>query len=139
MPLAHAQPAVLALVIGTGIARHLTNNRTVTLAFYVVMVAALLAFAAEGYHEHRLCTRCAAATGGPATAARHHRWLRLHHWATQRFTYALILLGGPLVAFGLGLPHWAGYPVFAAWVLVALANLRHRPVQPWCPHCQGWS
>ncbi len=72
-------------------------------------------------------------------AQRHRRWLRLHHWATERVGYALILLIGPAVAAlaGPGAP-WIIYPAYAAWALVAYANLRHRPVEPWCPHCRRW-
>lgn len=86
-----------------------------------------------------MCLRCAAATGGPAAAQRHRRWLRVHHWAAERFGYPLVLLAAAVPHLGLGAPHWVTYyPVYALWALVAYANLRHRPVEPWCPHCRGW-
>ncbi len=138
--LAHAQLAALTAVIATDTARHLTDARAVALAHGAALGATVLAFFADHYHQHRLCPRCAAATpiDGPAAAKRHHRWLLLHHWAAERLGYPLILIAAAVAYFGLGVPHWVTfYPVYALWALVAYANLRHRPVEPWCPHC-GW-
>lgn len=101
--------------------------------------ATALAFFADHYHQHRLCPRCTAATplDGLATAKRHHRWLQLHHWAAERFGYPLILIAAAVAYLGLDTPRWV-YPVYALWALVAYANLRHRPVEPWCPQCRRW-
>lgn len=140
MLLAHAQPVALASAVGTDIARAVTDTPALTYTHGGTLTAAVLAFVADHYHQHRLCPRCAAATpeDGPAAAQRHPHWLRLHHWAGEQVGYALILLFTPIVALGLGLPRWVSYPVYVLWALVAYANLVHRPVEPWCPRCQGW-
>lgn len=141
MLLAHAQPAVLTAAITADTARNVTDAPALALAQGAAVGTTVLAFFADHYHQHRLCPRCAAAMPiDPATAVkRHHRWLRLHHWAAERLGYPLILIAAAVAYVGLGAPHWVTfYPLYALWALVAYANLRHRPVEPWCPQCFRW-
>lgn len=137
MALAHAQPAILVGLIATDVARQLVGSPVAPVAFGAALTLAVLAYACELWHQRALCARCAAATGGPVQAARRRWWLRLHHWATERFGYCLILVVAPMVTVALDIGA-ASYPVWALWALVATANLIHRPVQPWCPQCRGW-
>ncbi len=143
MLVAHAQPVALLVVIGTDTAGHLTDRRPVALAHGLAVVVTVLALFADHYHQVRLCPRCAPATpvDGAAAARRHRRALRCHHWASDGFAYPLVLVAAAVAYFGLGAPHWATFsPVYALWAAVAYANLRHRPLQPWCPQCLrgGW-
>lgn len=135
MPLAHAQPAVLVVLIITDAVRHhLTDRPAALLAFEGVLILAVLAFGAELTHSWPR-TRRSHATGTPAAAHRHRRWLRLHHWATQPLTYCAILCAAPIGTLWIDAGPWASYPVWAPWALVTHAHLRHRPARPWCPQC----
>lgn len=150
MWLAHHEPHILAVVVITTTADYIarryaggdltTWNVTNVLAT-LALVAMLCSFHAARRHEHALCWRCARNTplDGPAAAARHDRALRLWHWCHSGS--GLIAIAALLVVLIVGglflrtIPTAA--PLFTLFAVEAAAGLRHRPLQPWCPQCQG--
>lgn len=141
MLLAHTQPAALVALVITGIARDVFGGPVLVMVHGGAVAVTALTFGAELYHEYRLCPGCGANTplDGQAMVRQRQRWLRLHHWATERWGYTVFFVAAPVAYLSLGLPSsGAVYPVFALWALVAYASLRHRPLVPWCPQCRHW-
>lgn len=140
--LAHFQPALLLLVIATDLVGRYTDYSVFSALTTICMAFVIVAVFAEHHHERRLCTRCAAATptDGESAAQDRRLWLRFQHWHSRHGMFGLV---GWAIGLTLSLVfHFASaaafYPLYLYWFAETMANLRHRPVQPWCPQCKGW-
>jgi hypothetical protein len=143
--LAHFQPLILLLFIVINLAsvypRHNTTFSTIS---FLCLSLVLVSIFAESHHERRLCERCAAATpvDGEAAVQRRRPWLRFQHWHSRHRIFGVILWAAGLVIplmthfeFEAALTY---LPLYLYWSAETMANLRHRPVMPWCPQCKGW-
>lgn len=142
--LAHYQPGLMLLFVVVDVISNHASHYKGTLALVAILCLALLlaSIFAEWHHQRRLCARCAAATpaDGQRAAEQRRPWLRFQHWHS-RHPWLGILLWALGIVIGV-IFHItsaaASYPLYLYWMATAMANLRHRPVQPWCPQCKGW-
>ena len=137
MWLAHRQPhvAVVALV-PLSLAAGWPQSIGLTVTAVVAQAFVCVTFAAENLHQTQLCPRCVKRMplDGPLAVRRRARWLRIHHRGqghAARFVWLACLV---FVLFG---PSWVGQiPLLVLWLVTGVANLIHRPLQPWC--CGWW-
>lgn len=94
-----------------------------------------------GYHVHRLCERCIAASplDPQAAVARWKAALRVHHSKPLMIGALLAVLGWFLLDGRIR--HWSWWALGADAVAVTLiglvnvADYKHRRLYPWCPWC----
>lgn len=137
--LAHVQAVALLLALVTSVAYTLLDdNKVVAFFSNVFFVTAILAMLSERYHNRHLCLICASRTplDGASEAEKNSAWLWYHH-----FTMTWPVIIGVLVFCAIGVI-WRVegffYAVILVWVLDAKANMKHRPLEPWCPRCHWW-
>jgi hypothetical protein len=141
--LAHQQPALLALALALAVFLYdAVASSTISLVLvWVAMCVVLVSVFAEGFHNLTLCPICARAIpiDGQEQARVRSDWLRLHH-RLRGVAWSVVLFAGCLaVVITLRVPAGIAFaPVYVSWVVEAVANLRHRPLQPWCPQCRWW-
>ncbi len=113
-----------------------TISKLALLAIFIAGICGLLVFSLLR-HDTSLCGRCLAdmPLNGQAEATKHLRSLRYFHSRTRLVAAAILLLlfvTAPL--YGI----WQ-LPIVLAFATegtyYALATIRHRRVQPWCPWC----
>lgn len=132
-------------------------------AGFLVTTIVVIVLTAERYHLARLCTICADNTpaDGAAEAQRiKYPWLWFKHSKAMVYLAAILLLAVLVVAaigawLHLNAPNfwtmsyyqltgegdWTDYlfaVLYLNWALDTYANLRHRPLIPWCPWCRRW-
>ncbi|MGH3548909.1 MAG: hypothetical protein ACRDQU_12525 [Pseudonocardiaceae bacterium] len=138
MWLAHEQPLALGLVVVFSTAAAVSHAPAWEVASMIATFVGVGAMGAEQYHRTHLCARCAdnMPVDGPGEAVRQGRWLRLHHRCGARLMIPVwvVLLGFDFV----GPAGWGSAPILLLWLVTAAANLRHRPLELWCPQCR-WS
>jgi len=139
MWLAHRQPLILAVAITVFFTdATVIPMPLVSLALLPIVLTSLLA---EGFHQFSLCPRCARnmPLNGPESAQRRSDWLRLHH-ALRGALWSLVLFAVCFTAVLVWhVPTGVAYvPLYIAWIVEGIANLRHRPLEPWCPQCRRW-
>jgi hypothetical protein len=139
--LAHQQPALLACALAVFLYDAVVASPTSLLLVWVAMCAVTVSVFAEGFHNLTLCSICARAIpiDGQEQARVRSDWLRLHHRLSGVMWSVLLFAGCLTVLITLRVPAGIAFaPVYVSWLVEALANLRHRPLQPWCPQCRWW-
>jgi hypothetical protein len=142
---AHAQPA---LMIAAGVAvvvAYAAPFGLVSVATTVLVTAAVGAFFAGKRHEWHLCSRCAERIPlDPAAEVvkqgKALRWFHRPRWTVLLSGLVAVALLALLVALG---PYSLivvalQVVMYLDWCTDAWAGLWHRPLYPWCPHCDHW-
>jgi hypothetical protein len=135
--LAHWQPAVITLAIVVQIVQTVTGHTDDLIGVCInipMITLVVFTFAADYWHIYFMCERCAANTplDGPGEAHRYRHLLWLVHRAFPLF--AGIYIVGATIYFALHVSVLF-YAIFAFFAIEAVAQLRHRVLQPWCPRC----
>lgn len=139
--LAHQQPVLLASGFAVFLYDTVATSTATAVLSWVALLVILVGTFAEGYHNLTLCPRCARSIpiDGPEQARVRSDWLRLHHRLRASWWGLLLVALGIGAVITLRVPSVIAFaPVYVSWVVEAVANLRHRPLQPWCPQCRWW-
>jgi hypothetical protein len=108
--------------------------------FNILATAGFLAvLAADLWHQRELCERCIAAVplDAAATAGRRRHLLRLiHHPRPYAGAYAALLLLRLALPGGSAAAHAVSSTAYAAVAYLAVAQIQHNRLQPWCPWCR---
>jgi hypothetical protein len=139
--LAHQQPVVIASGFAVFLYDAAATSPVTAALSITAMIVVIASTFAEGYHQVSLCPRCARSIplDGSEQAARRSDWLRLHHRLEGAWWSILLIVGAIGVVVTLGVPPGIALaPVYVSWVVEAVANLRHRLLQLWCPQCRWW-